>query len=288
VLAQAQSLIRDTEVEEIINASADPLIRAAGLEPRDVEVMLVGDKELNAFATSGQRMGFHTGLIIETETPNQLRGVIAHEICHIACGHTARSGEMMRAGLRPMLLTMGLGILAAFAGAPDAAAGLLASGSQFGMLNILNYSRVQESSADVGRRRLPREDGQSGRGLVEFFENFRYQEVFSEARRYAYFRSHPISSERITALRNRVERSPSYGKTDSAEEIAAHEIMKAKLDAFLSPPQQSFIKYKEKDTSYPARYARAIAYFRASEPDKALRALDELIAEQPNNPTSGS
>jgi predicted Zn-dependent protease len=232
VLAQAQTLIRDTEVEETLRAGADPLIKAAGLEPRDVEIMIIGDKELNAFATSGQRMGFHTGLIIEADTPNQLRGVMAHEVCHIACGHTARSGEMMRAGLRPMLLTMGLGILAAFAGAPDAAAGLLASGGQFGMLNILSYSRVQESSADVGAANYLEKTGQSGRGLVEFFENFRYQEVFSEARRYAYFRSHPISSERIVALRSRVERSPHYGKTDTAEDIAAHEIMKAKLDSF--------------------------------------------------------
>jgi predicted Zn-dependent protease len=191
---------------------------------------------------------------------------------------------MMRAGLRPMLLTMGLGIIAAFAGAPDAGAALLASGSQFGMINILSYSRVQESSADLGAASYLEKTGQSGRGLVEFFENYRYQEVFSEARRYAYFRSHPISSDRIAVLRGRVEKASHYGKTDTAEDIAAHEVMKAKLDAFLSPPQQSFIKYKENDTRFPARYARAIAYYRASEPDRALKALDVLLAEQPNNP----
>jgi predicted Zn-dependent protease len=284
VLAQAQSLIRDTEVEEILDAGADPLVRASGLDPADFEIMIIGDKELNAFAIPGQRIGLHTGLIIESDTPNQLRGVIAHEICHVACGHTARSGNMMRAGLRPMLLTMGLGIIAAFAGAPDAGAALLASGSQFGMINILSYSRVQESSADLGAASYLEKTGQSGRGLVEFFENYRYQEVFSEARRYAYFRSHPISSDRIAVLRGRVEKASHYGKTDTAEDIAAHEVMKAKLDAFLSPPQQSFIKYKENDTRFPARYARAIAYYRASEPDRALKALDVLLAEQPNNP----
>jgi predicted Zn-dependent protease len=211
-LASAQSLIRDTEIEETLRAYANPIFEAAGLEPKNVEILLVGDKELNAFATSGQRMGLNTGLIIETETPNQLKGVIAHEACHIACGHTARSGEMMRSGMRPMLLTMGLGVLAALAGAPDAAAGLLASGAQFGTLAILTYSREQEGRADQGAAGYLEATGQSGRGLVEFFDNFRYQEVFSQARRYAYFRSHPISSERIAALKGRVERRPATAR----------------------------------------------------------------------------
>jgi predicted Zn-dependent protease len=283
-LSHAQSLIRDTEVEETLHQLADPVFEVAGLDPKEVEIMIIGDKELNAFATSGQRMALYTGMIIETETPNQLLGVIAHETCHIACGHTARSGSMMRAGLRPMLLTMGLGLIAAMAGAPDAAVGLLASSSQFSTLAILTYSRVQEASADQAAAGYLEKVGRSGRGLAEFFENFRYQEVFSQARRYAYFRGHPISSERIAALKSRVEKASNYGRSEDPKEIEAHAVMKAKLDAFLSPPQQSFVKYKERDTSYPARYARAIAYYRASEPERALKAIDALLAEQPNNP----
>ena len=61
-------------------------------------------------------MGFYTGLILESENPNQLQGVIAHEVGHLAAGHSARSGEMQRAGMQPFLLTMGLGVLAAFGG----------------------------------------------------------------------------------------------------------------------------------------------------------------------------
>jgi predicted Zn-dependent protease len=43
-------------------------------------------------------------------------------------------------------------------------------------------------------------------------------------------------------------------------------------------------KYDEKDMSYPARYARAIAYYQAKEPEKALKRVDALLAEQPTNP----
>ena len=94
----AQSLIRDTEIEEILRKQSNPIFAAAGLEPNDVKILLVNDKELNAFATQGQIIGLHTGMILEADTPNELNGVIAHEAGHLSGGHTARSGEMMRAG----------------------------------------------------------------------------------------------------------------------------------------------------------------------------------------------
>ena len=277
------TLLRDTEIEEILHRESDPLFAAAGLNPRDVRILLIGDPTLNAFATQGQQMGLHTGLILEAETPNQLKGVIAHETGHISGGHPIRSGDMMRAGLRPMLLTMGLGVLAMFAGAPDAGAMLIANSQYFGTLGALGYSREQEGRADQAAVGFLERTGQSGRGLVDFFDKFRYQEVFSQDRRFPYFRSHPLSSERIELLRTRVERQLSYGATDSPEDILEFQTMKAKIDGFMNP-QLSLTKYKESDASYPARYARAIAYYQTKEPDRALKLIDAMLVDQPMNP----
>ncbi len=277
-----ESLIRDTEIEEILLKDSMPIFQAAGLDPKSVHILLVGSKDLQAFAAPGT-MGIYTGLIRQSENPNQLRGVIAHEVGHLQAGHSFRSGDMMRAGLKPMILTMGLGVLAALAGAPDAGAVLLGNASYFGQLGALGYSREQEGRADQAGATLLEATGQSGRGLVEFFDNFRYQEVFDQSRRFAYFRSHPLSSERIDALRNRVEKMSHYEQVDSPEDLAEHEIMKAKLEGFMNP-QSALIKYKESDRSYPARYARAIAYYQMKEPDRAVALIDDLLAEQPNNP----
>ncbi|USQ93716.1 tetratricopeptide repeat protein [Caulobacter sp. RL271] len=277
------SLIRDTEIEEILHHDADPIFAAAGLDPKNVRILIVGDRSLNAFATQGLQMGLNTGLILQTENPNQLRGVIAHETGHLAGGHPIRSDEMMKAGLKPMILTMGLGILAALAGSPDGGAALLANSQYAGALGALGYSREQESRADQAGAGFLEATGQSGRGLVEFFDNFRYQEVFDQARRYAYFRSHPLSSERIEVLRSRVERQPHYSAVDTPEDLAQHEVMKAKLEGFLNP-QVALMKYKETDTGFPARYARAIAYYQMKDPDRALKLLDGLIADHPDNP----
>jgi predicted Zn-dependent protease len=276
------SLIRDTEIEDILRQDSAPILEAAGIRVKDVNILLIGSKELNAFAAP-RTMGVYTGLILESKTPNELQGVIAHEVGHLAAGHSARSGEMSRAGMRPFLLTMGLGVLAALAGSPEAAAGLAGSAGYFGTLGALGYSREQESRADQAGATLLDKAGLSGKGLADFFDNFRYQEVFSEGRRFAYFRSHPLSSDRIEALRRRVETQPNYDKPDTAEDIAEHAIMKAKLDGFLNP-QVAIVKYAETDSSYPARYARAIAYYQMKEPDRALKLIDALLQDQPENP----
>lgn len=280
--ASAQSLIRDTEIEEILARDADPILRAAGIDPKNVEIVLVGSKDLNAFAAP-RVMGFNTGLILESKDPNELQGVIAHEVGHLAAGHSARSGDFTKAGMKPFLLTMGLGVLAAIAGAPDAAAGLASSASYFGTIGALGYSREQESRADQAGATLLDKAGLSGKGLADFFDNFRYQEVFDEARRYAYFRSHPISSDRIEALRRRVEVQPNYAKTDSPAAMDEHAIMKAKLDGFINP-QVAIAKYSEKATDYPSRYARAIAYYQLKEPDRALKLIDAMLVDMPDNP----
>lgn len=282
--AQSLRLIRDTEIEETIRAESAPVLRASGLNPDAVHFYLVADKELNAFVAAGQNIFLHTGLIEETETPNQLLGVIAHEAGHISGGHAVRSGDMQRAGMVPFLLTMGMGIAAAVAGQGQVGAALMASSNYFGTLSALSYSRVQEAAADQAAISALEQAGLSSRGLVEFFENFRYQEIFSEQKKYQFFRSHPLSSERIEALRRRAEDQSHYGTVDSAEAIEQHNIVKAKLQAFLSPPQQTFIRYQDRDTRYVARYARAIAYYQSGEAEKALTAINKLIEEHPDNP----
>jgi predicted Zn-dependent protease len=280
--APGESLIRDTEIEEILHRDADPIFVAAGIDPKSVEVILIGSKELNAFAAP-KVMAVFTGLILQTKNPNELQGVIAHEVGHLAAGHSFRSGEMSRAGMVPFLLTMGMGVLAAMAGSADAAAGLAVSAPYFGSLGAAGYSREQESRADQAGATLLDKAGLSGEGLAEFFDNFRYQEVFSEYRRYRYFIDHPLSSDRIEALQRRVAGMPHFTEKDTTEAQAQHDVMKAKLDGFINP-QVAIVKYAETDKGYPARYARAIAYYQMKEPDQALKRVNALLAEQPDNP----
>jgi predicted Zn-dependent protease len=278
------SLIRDAEVEDILHQESDPIFAAAGLEPSAVKIHLVGDKSLNAFAAGGQQIFLNTGMIIEAENPGQLRGVIAHETGHVAGAHLARMDVGGDNAMKTFLLTIGLGVLAAVAGAPELGGGLVYSSGYFATLDMLGYTRIQEAQADQAAATYLDKAGLSGKGLVDFFNNFRYEEVFSGARKYPYFRSHPLSSDRIEALRVRVEKMPNYDKADTPEAVERHKVMVAKLKGFVNYPSVTLAEYRESDTSFPARYARAIAYYKASDPNKSLTAIDALIKDHPDNP----
>ena len=281
--ASAQSAIRDTEIESIIHEWADPVFTGMGLEPSEIELLLINDQDLNAFARRGRIMGVNTGLILRTTSPNELLGVIAHEAGHIRNRHTLRDG-VQNAGMQPMLMTMALGALAIAAGAPDAGAVLLGNSQYFGTLSALRYMSHQEGEADNTGARALEAAGESGRGLVTFFENFRSQEVFSDARRYPYFRSHPLSSDRIENLRRFVAEQPHYAHRDSPERLAQHALILAKIHAFMDNPRETLRDYPETDVALPARYARAIAWYRDGQTDRALDAVDVLLSEQPENP----
>ena len=281
--APAQSAIRDTEIEGIIFEWSAPVFTAMGLEPSEVEILLISDNDLNAFATRGRIMGLNTGLILKTRTANELLGVVAHEGGHIKNRHTLRDGAQ-GAAMQPMLMTMALGALAIAVGAPTAGAVLMGNSQYFGTLSALRYMTHQEGEADNTGVRALENAGESGRGLVSFFENFRSQEVFSDARRFPYFRSHPLSSARIENLRRFVAEQSNYDHADSPERAAQHALILAKIHAFMDEPNQTLRDYPESDASLPGRYARSIAWYRDGQTERALSAVDELLAEQPENP----
>ncbi len=280
-------LLSDTEMNEILHADADPIYAAAGLNPKSVKIYIVGDPSregMNSWVEGGQNMFVTAGLIIQTKNPNQLTGVFAHETGHMAGGHLARRDEGDKQTLATYLLTLGLGIAAAAAGAPDAAGGLLYSAGYFAALTGAGFTRTQESSADQAAVTYLEKAGDSSRGLVEFFDNFRYEEVFADAQRYRFFMDHPLSSDRIDALQVRAEQQPHYNAVDTPEALERHQILIAKLRAYLNQPQQTLNDYPDSDTTFPAKYARAIAYSRDQETDKAVTLTDALIAERPTDP----
>lgn len=283
-LASAQTLIRDTEIEQMLRDYTEPLLVAGNLAPSDVDLYIIADPEINAFVTGGQNIFMHTGTILEAETPNMLKGVIAHEIGHITGAHLARMGDSQRSAMVPAYVSIGLGVLAALAGEGGAAGALIASSQQFAMLSFLSYTRTQESAADQAGLQLLEATGQSGDGLVQFFERFAYQEAFTPAGRFPYFRSHPLSGERVSALRERVEASAYSEARDSPEEIARLRRLQGKIYGFLARPQAVFLRYPASNTSIEARYARSVAYYQNAQLNLARTELDSLIEEEPDNP----
>src|SRR5688572_26199442 len=102
----AQAILRDAETEAFLNDIARPVIEAAELRPENVQVILIHDKEINAFVAGGQAVYIHSGLIQAADNANEVQGVIAHELGHITGGHIIRMDEGVKQATGIMILTM--------------------------------------------------------------------------------------------------------------------------------------------------------------------------------------
>lgn len=282
---QGPSLIRDAEVERIIRSYANPLLRAAGVPEDGVTIRVLSDSSLNAFVTTGNRMFIHSGLLMRTETPEQLTGVIAHEIGHLAGGHVARLGEEIERASITSLAAMALGAAAGMAtGRADVGMAAMSLGQHAAARNFFAFSRAQESAADQFALRILNQTGQSASGMLEFFSVLGDQEILISDNQDPYVRTHPLTRERVATVRNHVETvEPSLPGAPTDKQLA-HERMVAKLFAFLEPQARTLQRYPESNNSVAARYARAIAYFRRGDLTNARPLIDGLLAEYPEDP----
>ncbi len=280
--AWARAGIRDAEIERILRGYSDPIFKAAGLDEKAVTVMIVNDKSLNAFVAGGQNVFINTGMIMTLDTPNELKGVIAHETGHISGSHLARGPEAMSKAEVPMLVGMLVGVAAIAAGAPDIGMALLMGSQSIAQREVLAYSRTQESAADQAGAKFLNATGQSPRGMLGVFDRFADQEAMSGYRQDPFVRSHPLSRDRIAALQGIVESSKYKDRTDTPREVADYALMRGKLRGFIESPEVVLRLYPRSDKSAAARYARAAAYFRAADLDQAIPEIDSLIAERPD------
>jgi predicted Zn-dependent protease len=282
--AGAETYIRDTEIEADIQAMMAPIWKVAGLDPNALHIYLIQDKQLNAFVAGGQNEFINTGVILRAKTPNQLIGVLAHETGHISGGHLTRFQEAARNASIEGIIAMVVGAAASVAGRGSGGGAAMLPAEGVAERAFLQYSVGQEAAADQAALSFLDRSGQSARGLLEFFQILQGEELLSGIRQDPYVRSHPLTSQRIEYMRHHVERSRFSDALDSQANIDLLKRIKAKLDAFISTPSSTLAAYPEKDQSVVARYARAIAYYRIPQLDKALPVIDGLIRDFPKDP----
>ena len=280
--SHAMSFVRDAEIEATLKRMSAPIFRAAGMSPESIKIFLANDKSLNAFVF-GRNMVFHTGLLEQLETPEELLGVIAHETGHIAAGHGNQRRDAIQNARGPLLLGTILGIAAAAAGAGGAGAAIIAGSQTVAQRNILAYTRGQESSADqaaIGYLEAVRVNPE---GMLGTLERLKAVEIVTVGNPNPYTSTHPLSSQRIALLRQRVANSRARGVKSSAQTLYWHTRMRAKLQGFLDSPIRSLQRTPETDRSERATLIRAVAYHRSLDLNAALQQVDALLGLRPND-----
>jgi len=283
-------VIRDAEIEQLLRDYTAPILKVAGLSQQNIRVVIINDRQFNAFVMDGRHIFVNAGALIDSQTPNQLIGVFAHETGHIAGGHLMKMREELAHVQNAMIVGMLLGIGAALAGgggrnSSNAAMAAMMAPQQMAMRSILSYARAQEEQADKAGVKFLTLTGQSPKGMYDTFKRFADQELYSAQYTDPYVQTHPMSQDRVKVLEGLARSSPYWDKKDPPELQARHDLMRAKLHGFLDRPDTLLRAYPMTDTSLPARYARAIsAYRHGSNLASALFQIDGLIQAQPNNP----
>lgn len=283
--AGAQSgfkVIRDVEIETMLHDLTNPILDAAGISRGAVNLYIVQDRALNAFVAGGLNLFLNTGLLMRTEHPGQLAGVIAHEVGHIAGGHLSRIGGVQDRAMAEVVASFVLGAAAAVAGAPALGTAIFAGGQTVAQNDYLSFSRGQEQAADQAGVSYLRRIGVSSAGLAEFFDILDEQSLLSTSRQNNYLRSHPLTRDRIRFVESQVTPAQNGDPGYPQEWEIRHERMVAKLSAFLGDPRR--VLEDATGDSLIDRYKRAIAYYRLPDLENAVAEIDGLIADHPDDP----
>jgi predicted Zn-dependent protease len=286
------TIIRDAEIEQLLRDYANPIFRVSGINEGATKIILVGSRDFNAFVASGRKVFMNVGVIMESTTPNQVIGVLAHEAGHIAGGHLFRLREQLERAQIMAVAGMLLGAGAVAAGSRSNQVGMSGSGPMGAIMgpmeaarrSLLAYQRSEEQAADKAALRYLNQTGQSTKGMIETFQRFADESLFRRVGSDPYLQSHPMAPERIAALKEDAEKSPNFGKADPPALKARHDLARAKLVGFTMRAEETLRRYPPTDASLPARYARAISAYRYGNQAAAQAQIDALIAAQPNNP----
>jgi predicted Zn-dependent protease len=279
-----------------INEHQDPLLKQyleqllynlatfSELEDPRLELVIVNNPTMNAFAVPGGVVGVHTGLFSFAETEDQLSSVLAHELAHLSQRHFARGLAERR---KYSTLSMGgllAGLVIAATVGGDAGTAALTVTQATAMDGQLRYSRANEQEADrIGLQAL-QSAGRNPAAAAEMFENMLVITRHSNNRPPEFLLTHPVTERRIADARNRVMGAPLRHYPTSEE----YHLMRSRSLVALSSEPASLIKNFQLKIDQRHRqreaqlYGLALAHIANKDYPRARRVIDQLMAENPD------
>lgn len=275
IKARDPAYVDDPELNDYLNTIGRRLVSAGGQSPADFEFFAVKDDTINAFAMPGGFVGVNTGLLIAAQSESELASVLAHEVSHVMQHHVARlfgkQSQLSAIGIAGLVVAL----LASKSGARGDLSQAAIMATQGGAIQAqLGYTREFEREADRIGFGVLQAAGFDVTGMVSFFERLQKATRTYENNAPAYLRSHPLTSERIADIEDRVQSSTYRQYLDSAE----FHLLRAKLRAEQGVAREAVSYFKKQlesgrySSEQAVRYGLASAYLRNRE-YKAAQAM---------------
>ena len=282
---QSDSIIRDIEISDYLDLLGKRLINASTDPAKKIEFFIVNDASINAFAMLGGVIGVHSGLFLAANTESELASVISHEIAHINQKHISRFlAQQERASYQSTFL-MAVALLLARSN-PQLASTSITGASAGSVQGALDFTRENEKEADrVGIQTL-NNAGFDVRGARDFFTTLKKANQFSGGAAPAFLQTHPITSNRINEIEDRLKDFPYKQRVDSQ----TFHYVKGKLKALLGDKSntknilEENIKNKIYINEAGERFALAYIYLMDNEFVKSQDQIQWLIDNEQSNP----
>ena len=199
--APSSNLVTDEEILADFKKLSDPLIEAIDSSRYTFEFHIIKDSSLNAFALPGGKMAIHTGLLLKAEAPEEILGVMAHELAHVEMQHSMRN----------LVEMLGLyAVISAVFGDVSGTAAILVNNAPY--LLKMKFSRDHEREADARGFEYLMKAKLDPRGLVEFFRKIQQESSTPNMEgALSILSTHPATDERINSLRKLIEQKGGQG-----------------------------------------------------------------------------
>jgi len=215
-VSASDEVVQDVEIIDYLNSLGNRLVSAGSDKQQKFNFFVVQDNSINAFAMPGGVVGVHTGLILATHNESELASVLGHEIGHVTQHHMARMLASQKYDTFKNIAGIALALLVARAN-PDLASGALTTSAAVGIQNQLDYTREHEREADRVGLQILEGGGFDVRAMPAFFSTLQRGTRFSEGSAPSFLRTHPLTSERIADVVNRVSQMTYRQVPDSVE-----------------------------------------------------------------------
>jgi len=282
---QSDSVINDVEIEDYLYNLTNKLVKSSDYSGSGIKFFIVNDPSINAFAMLGGVIGVHTGLILSANSESELASVLSHEVAHITQRHVARMIGKLQKDSFKSYLGLGLALLLARSN-PELARGALAASQALGIQTVLDFTRENEKEADRIGIKILHKAGFDVRGSTDFFKTLQKGNRYTVGAAPSFLRTHPITSERISDIEDRLTEYPYKQRADDP----SFHFVKGKIRVFLQDKKatKKQLEINVKNKSYISelgeRYALAYAYLRNENFNKAQSELEWIKSTKLENP----
>lgn len=269
-VAVSDDVLQDIEVKDYLQNLGSRLVANLPERQQKFNFFVVQDNSINAFAMPGGVIGVHTGLILAANSESELASVLGHEIGHVTQHHLARMLASQKTDTFKNIAGIALALLVARAN-PELASGAMTTTAAMGVQKQLDFTREHEREADRVGLQILESGGFDVRAMPAFFNTLQRGTRFVEGSAPGFLRTHPLTSERIADITNRVEQIPYKQVPDSVD----FQYVKAKLRATMGPTQNAIDVFEQniREHSYTneaaEHYGLAVALLRKRDFAKA-------------------